>query len=338
MKAVFLEQPQQVSVRSVPEPQIQTEEDVKIRVHYSTICGDDIQRWKGVYLLPEKIPMGREMVRQIVECGRRASSMGFAVGDIVSGLPFSGCGSCYYCAKGLENLCQKLHRPPGAMAEYVVWRAAQLCRLPEQVSEISGCMIETLSSCMHAVDLANLRQGDSALIIGGGGAGLMLLQLVKLSGAVNVTVVEPVASKRQLALRLGADYVIDPEAENVIERVSKITHTRGFHAVFEASGKTDTLQYVLMLLERGGTLLLFSIYGANYKFPLDATQLFSKELTIRSSNMSRNMLSRAAAMLPRMELDALASKVMDGKTEAQAAFELQNTGLYPRIVLKFNKS
>jgi 2-desacetyl-2-hydroxyethyl bacteriochlorophyllide A dehydrogenase len=324
-----------LEVMDVEEPQLARATDVKIRVHYASICGSDVHILKGDFdgAVPAGRPIGHEASGTIVELGQEATIKGLKVGDKVTYYFNDYCGRCFHCRNGEEHFCTANRPNAAAMAEYIVCSEQQTHKLPEKVDLLTGCLAEPVSVCLHGVDLANILPGNNVAIFGAGGIGLILLQLTKLAGATNITLVEPVERKRLIASKLGADHVLDPADRMFAGKVSEITEGRGFQSIIEASGNTGAAESAFEFIGRGGTLVYFSLYPSGYRLPVDMFQLFYKEATLRGVFQSPYVFPRVVSILPKLDLSLLTEKVFD-IADAKAAFEEQAKGQYPKIVLK----
>ncbi|HHV19902.1 MAG TPA: alcohol dehydrogenase catalytic domain-containing protein, partial [Thermoanaerobacterales bacterium] len=196
----------EVDCLNVPVPKLVNDDDVLIKVAYASICGSDPNVLKGLFPDRAPCPIGHEVSGTIKELGPKAKKLGWKVGDRVTGNFYQTCGACDYCHNGMGQFCPNAVGKVGAQAEYIVWSASQLYRLPDSVDLLDGTFAEPFNIALHAIEVADMKLGDRLAISGAGGIGLMLVQLAKISGASQVTVIEPVRSKRELALELGADY------------------------------------------------------------------------------------------------------------------------------------
>src|SRR5206468_1082183 len=139
-----------------------------------------------------------------------ASVTAFQAGDRVSCIPWLTCGVCPYCRRGLVNHCPKKTLLGGAMAELVAAPQGTVYRLPDEVSLRRATLAEPLSCCVWAMDLAGIRSGETAVVIGAGTMGLLLSLLARSGGAAQTIVSEPNPIRRELAACLGATLVVDP--------------------------------------------------------------------------------------------------------------------------------
>jgi (R,R)-butanediol dehydrogenase/meso-butanediol dehydrogenase/diacetyl reductase/L-iditol 2-dehydrogenase len=335
MKAVLWKKKGEFGVFDIPEQQVGPE-DVRIKVEYTAICGSDPHIIDGT--LPVARPpiiMGHEMSGVITELGANAKGKGLKIGDRVTGNPLRYCGTCYYCRNGQENYCLKLTHffPPGTMAESVVWHEQQVYKLPDSISMEEGCLAEPVSVCLRGIDLSNIRPGSSLAILGAGGIGLILLQLALHAGATTVMVVDPVESKRKIAMKFGADYAVDPTKEDVWATTMKITGSKGFDTVIEASGAISSTKTALDIVGKCGTLVYFAVYPMNYELPLKPFDLYARELTVRGVFMSPYLFPRAIALLPKLKLKPLITAVYPLEDTVKA-FEEQKTSRNIKILIK----
>lgn len=185
----------------------------------------------------------------------------------------------------------------GGFAQYCIAPQAQCLVLDEKVPFDVGAMAEPVACCLHGIDLASIRVGDAVLVVGGGAIGLIMAQLARLSGASRVIVSEPVALRREIALRLGADGVIDPMKEDVRARFDALTGRNGASVVIECVGHVSATRQAVAAAARGATVLLFSVPSPKATFELPLIDVFKKELTIRGSFVNPDTHSRAVELL-----------------------------------------
>jgi len=323
-----------VVIDQAPEPQIRAVDDVKIKVYCTSICSDDTRWFLGprqdIYINKS---IGHEFSGYIEDAGDAARDIGFVKGTRVSGYTWCFCGKCPYCREGKENMCINMGGYIGAMGEYIVLKDRQLCILPPELSMESGCLTELVASCIHGIDRAELKIGQSVLINGAGGAGLVLLQLAKMQGVVNLTVNEPLESKRLLAKKMGADYVINHENDNLYQHTTRITDQLGYDCIFDASGDDAFVDALPSIMAKRGMLILFSFYNPNGNpIKFDASELYVKEGTIKASYMAPFMLDRAMKIISSLNLDDIIG-IKFQMSDAQKAFETSLTQQYPRVML-----
>ena len=213
---------------------------VKIRNKAAGVCGTDVHIFhgaKGSADVQLPVVLGHEFAGEVVAVGSGVTAV--KAGDRVAVDPNIYCQTCYYCRTGRKQLCENLRaigvNCNGGFAEYSIVPEQQVYPLADNVDFEAGAMAEPLACCLHGVDLAQIQPGDTVCVIGGGAIGQLMVQLAKLAGAAQVFLSEPVAQRRQIALENGADYVVDPTAEDPAEVIYRL-NSRGVDVVIESWG------------------------------------------------------------------------------------------------------
>lgn len=327
----------EIEVWDVPEDPVGPE-DVRIKVAYCAICGSDPHLVEGIFGWPVPYGMGHEVSGVITEVGEKATKKGLKVGDRVAGNFLKFCGTCYYCQNGQQQFCEHADESnhPG-FSETLVWHESQVYKLPDSVSLKEGCLLEPVSIAVRAMDKAELRFGQRVLVSGGGPIGLLITQCLKKAGATELTLSEPIAERRELALRFGAKNVIDPMKENIRDAADRITGGRGFDVVFDCTGSTKAVYDLPYVTAKGGKLIYSAMYPNDFEMPLNLYKFcYYNELTITGMYVAPYAFPRAAQMLPELDLAPLTTKVFELE-DAVAAFDAQVSGKYPKILIRCNK-
>jgi (R,R)-butanediol dehydrogenase/meso-butanediol dehydrogenase/diacetyl reductase/L-iditol 2-dehydrogenase len=218
---------------------------LKIFEPYCSICGSDPHLVGGIFGWTAPFGLGHELSGIVVEVGPKCQN-GFRVGDRVAGNFRNACGRCYYCVNGMEQFCEHVSEEPG-MAEYVLWNEKQAVLLPEGVSLKQGALLEPVAVAVRAMDKTGIKVGQNVVVSGGGPIGLLCLQLIHLYGAANLTLIEPNPARRELGLKYGARYVLDPSEADIVAETARITSGRGFDVVLEVSGAPSAAEMVPQL-------------------------------------------------------------------------------------------
>ena len=321
----------------VPEDPVGPE-DVKIKVAYCAICGSDPHLVEGIFGWPVPYGMGHEVSGVITEVGEKATKKGLKVGDRVAGNFLKFCGTCYYCQNGQQQFCEHADESNHhGFSETLVWHESQVYKLPDSVSLKEGCLLEPVSIAVRAMDKAELRFGQRVLVSGGGPIGLLITHCLKKAGATELTLSEPIAERRELALRFGAKNVIDPMQENIRDAADRITGGRGFDVVFDCTGSTKAVYDLPFVTAKGGKLIYSAMYPNDFEMPLNLYKFcYYNELTITGMYVAPYAFPRAAQMLPELDLAPLTTKVFELE-DAVAAFDAQVSGKYPKILIRCNK-
>lgn len=325
-----------IGVVDFPEPALGPE-DVRIRVAYSAICGSDPHLAEGFFGTDVPIGLGHELSGVVEALGERAGRAGLRVGDRVAGNFLRFCGSCRPCRDGRQQFCEHLmetNRP--GMAETVTWHESQVYQLPDSVSLLRGCLLEPTSVAVRIADKCRLKIGDRVAVCGGGPIGQLALQVLRLGGATSLTMIEPIAARRDMARRFGADHVVDPVGEDLTERAAQITDGAGFDVVVDASGSPRAVCGLLDIAAKGGIVVYGAMYPHDFEMPLNLSDyLYLKELTLTGVFLSPFAFPRALAILPRLQVDELTAAVFP-IDEAAQAFATHVGGTVPKVVLQCN--
>ena len=301
MKGTYFLGNGEFETREMPEHALSGKE-VLIKVAACGVCGTDVHIFhgdKGSAEVTPPVVLGHELSGTVVSVGKNVTSL--TVGDHVTVDPNSYCGQCHYCRIGKKQLCTSLYavgvNRDGGFAEYCYVPEAQCYRLNEDIPLEFGAMAEPLACCIHGIDNAEIRTGDTVLVVGGGAIGLMMVQLAKLSGASKVILSEPVEMRRRIGLQVGADAVLDPMHENLKERLRELTGESGTDVVIECVGNTAATAQAFEAAKRGTTILLFSVPKAGAIHPLSLEDVYQKELRIVGSMINPDTHQRAVNLI-----------------------------------------
>lgn len=322
MKAAVLRGINDLAVQEVDEPTIAPDQ-IKVKIAYCGICGSDVHMVEGKMGFgnrPEwmigKAPigfrmayprvMGHEASGTIAEIGKDVKG-DFKIGQRVA-MDFKAyCGACWYCNNMMQGSCLNRKSTTGSMAEYAIYPEGAIYPLPDSVQLDVGALLEPLSIAVHTLDIAQMRSGSDVIITGGGPIGLLIMLMAMKSGAARILVSEPVEERRKLAKELGADMVIDPLKEDLLEASNRLTDYRGFSVCFEASGRPDVARQLLYLAESAGTVVWAAVYPQEAEVGVSPSFMYSRELKIHSVRVSPYAFPRALQMLPKLNLKPLTS-------------------------------
>lgn len=301
MRAAYFLGEKRFAVRDTDIPAVGPR-DVLVHVAACGVCGTDVHIYhgdKGSAAVTPPVILGHELAGVVEKTGSEVTSV--RVGDHVTVDPNIYCGKCHYCRIGKKQLCENLYaigvNRDGGFAEYCAVPETQCYQLRKDVPLRYGAMTEPLACCIHGIDNARIRPGDTVCVVGGGAIGLIMLQLARLSGASRVVLSEPVAMRREAALKLGADAVIDPAQEDISARLREILGVPGADVVIECAGVPAATQQAFRAAKRGTTLLLFSVPRAGSTYALSLEDVYQKELTIVGSMINPDTHGRAAALI-----------------------------------------
>ncbi len=250
MKAAVVVKNEVVEYLEIEEPKVDAK-SVKVRVRASGICGSDLPRalYNGAHSYP--IVLGHEFSGDVVEVGAEVEHV--KVGDRVSGAPLIPCMECDDCQKGNYSLCKKYSfigsRQQGSNADYVVIPAVNAVVFDKSIPYEQGAMFEPSTVALHGLFCNDYKGGEYVAVLGGGTIGMFTMQWAKIFGSKKVVVFDISEERLKMALRLGADEVINTTEDNYLEKVKAVTVGKGFGYVFETAGQTATM---LMSFEVAG--------------------------------------------------------------------------------------
>ena len=311
-------------------------EDVLIEVMVCGVCGTDVHIYEGDPGASEVTPptiLGHEFSGVVAQVGSAVT--GVAVGDRVCVDPNKYCGKCRYCRDGIAHFCTDMigygTTVNGGFAEYCAVNSTQVYPLGPHTSFEQGAMTEPVACCLHGIDLCEIRPGMDAAVIGGGMIGLIMVQLAKLAGAARVALLEPVAGKRELGAKLGADLCIDPLHEDAAETLRRAGFAH-LDVVIECVGLTSTIAQAIDLAGYKGTVMMFGLTKPDDTLAIKPFQIFRKELKLTASYINPYTQRRALALIDsgRLDVTSMVAEVrgLDGLDEVLASPALRRAGKF----------
>ena len=343
MKAMVLRAPTDLVLDEVARPEAGPGQ-VLVRITHSGVCGTDYKIYNGSIRVPYPLIPGHEMAGEVVDVGRvppstRATRGGPAIGDRVIIDPETYDGTCFFCSKGLTNLCPNgtlIGRDVnGGFAEYLEVPVTQVHRLPDAVDDRTAPIIQVLTTCLHAQRQVEIFPGDTVSIIGLGVTGQLHVQLAKARGARVIGITRS-AEKRALAEKLGADATI-PGGDDAIQKVRELTEGRGADLTIETTGVMKQLSDSVHLTRFGGKILLFGIFTVK-EGALPFYDLYFKEISLISARVAKpEDYTDCIALVERgqVKLEPLVSDVMP-LAELKAAIGLlgSDSGQRMKIIME----
>ena len=327
-----------VEVKDWPIPQ-PGDDEVLIAVSHTGICASDMHIIEGglptTVVSPPRI-IGHEFSGVVEAFGPQVK--GYKKGDKVVAHPVGPCGACFFCREGEENLCTNVFsviRDPhqGCFAEYVLVKAKQVYHLPEGIPLREAALVEPAAIALHCVDRAEIKPGQTVLVIGGGTIGLLTMQVAKASGAGRTILSEPVAFKREVAQKVGADHVVDPMKEDLPGIVKGLTDGRGVDICIEAVGSPKAIEQAFGLIRDRGRLVIVGWPPATSTITISPYPIYRRELDIRGSFFSPYSYQRAIQILPRLSLQPLITHCFD-LSEIRQALDVMKNQKGIKVLLK----
>jgi L-iditol 2-dehydrogenase len=307
MKALVLTGPSHFDYADVPIAPL-SDDEVLVEVRACGICGSDVHGMDGsTGRRRPPVVMGHEAAGVIARVGGGVD--GWAEGERVTFDSTVSCGRCHFCHQGQVNLCEQRrvlgvsceeYRRDGAFAEYVAVPARILYRLPDELSFERAALLETLSVAVHAVRRAVVSPGDTAVVVGTGMVGLLVVQALRAYGVGQVIGVDLDAGRLALAERFGAE-TISGDAAAVAAAVLERTGGLGADLAIEVVGLSAAVQTAVASVRKGGRVVLVGNLSPMVELPLQAA--VTRELTLYGSCASSGEYPECIELLRSGQVD-----------------------------------
>jgi L-iditol 2-dehydrogenase len=289
MKAAFLVGAGEFEIREVSDP-VAPDDGLVLKVQACGVCGSDLRRWReGPSQVVNGIIAGHEVAGIVLEVGKDVTA--YSPGDHLALAPDVHCGRCYYCRRGMYNLCDDLRLVgitpgyPGGFAEKMVLTREILVngivhRMPNGLSFIEGTLAEPCSSVLAAQQKAGISLDDVVVIMGAGPIGCLHVAIAKARGAF-VIVSEPNETRREMIQRFEPDVIVDPFNEDLAARVGQLTRGLGADIVICANPVAATQTQAVEIVRKAGRVILFGgLPKSNSMTSLDANRIHYGEVEV----------------------------------------------------------
>ena len=263
-------------------------DEMLVHVTAVGVCGSDLHWFSegsiGDARLDHPLVLGHEFAGVISD------------GQRVAVDPAVACGKCEYCLEGSPNFCEHMRfaghgSDDGALREYVAWPTRFLYPLPDSISDAEGAMLEPFGVALYAVDLAGLRPGMRVGVFGCGPIGLLVVQLVRISGAVQIITTDKLPHRLGAAQAMGASITIPADAGREIPEIMSATRNRGLDVAFEVAGENEAVETAIAVTRPGGRVILAGI-------PADDRTSFTASVA-RRKGLSLQLVRRMKHTYPR---------------------------------------
>lgn len=281
-----------------PVPQISNTTDVKIKILGASICGTDV----AILAVPQRVPgvpgiiLGHECVGEVIEVGSEVHAL--KPGDHIILDNNLTCGVCASCQTGNANLCTNIRSMgvhiDGVFAQYAVAPASQMVKISKDLPLDQIIFAEPLNCVMGAIKKLKVMPGDTVLVLGGGPIGLYFTTLLKKCGAGKVLVSEVSPFRTEYAYKQGADRVINPQQDDLLDTVLQETDGCGADIVVDAVG--CLLPDAIRAVKAGGSILLFG-QNAAAREEICQNDITARGITIYGNFIGNDTLRNVAKLL-----------------------------------------
>jgi len=250
--------------------------DIIIKVEAAGVCAGDVKTFGGApsiwggdgsppYIKVPVIP-GHEFCGFVVEVGPDQKE--FKVGDHVVSEQIVPCWECKFCKSGRYWMCQKhdlygfQHNVHGAMAEYMRFPPEALTyKIPQDMPLEQAILVEPYGCSKHAVDRAQITNEDFVVLAGAGTLGLGMVGAARKKNPDKLVVLDYNDMRLQKAKDFGADIVMNPSKENVVEKIVEMTGGYGCDIYIEATGHANSVNQGLEMIRKLGRFVEFSVFN-----------------------------------------------------------------------------
>ena len=328
-------------MEDVPEPTT-GDNDVKIKIHKTAICGTDlhIYNWDAWSQKTIKTPMtiGHEYVGEIVEVGKNVTN--WKIGDKVSGEGHIVCGKCRNCLSGNGHLCKDtigvgVNRD-GAFAEYLVIPQENVRRCEEGVPEEMYSIFDPFGNAVHTA-LSFNTVGEDVLITGAGPIGIMAAAVCKFAGARHVVITDINDDRLELAKTLGIEHTVNTAKEDLSVIMEKLNIKEGFDVGLEMSGSEIAFNSMIDHMVHGGRMALLGILKSDAK--IDWSKVIFNGLIIKGiygREMHETWYKMSAMLQGGLDISNIITHRMDIR-DFEAGFEAMNSGKCGKVILDWTK-
>lgn len=327
-------------LKKVPVPSV-GKNDVKIKIHKTSICGTDVHIYNWNQWAQNTIPVGltagHEYVGEIVEIGENVE--GFKIGELVSGEGHIVCGKCRNCLAGLPHLCRHTQgvgvNRNGAFAEYLVIPATNVWKCSPKVREELYSCFDPLGNAVHTALYFDMI-GEDVLITGAGPIGCMAAAICRHVGARNVVVTDMNEYRLNLAKEMGATRVVNVKEEKLEDVMKELGMKEGFDVGLEMSGAQSGFNDMVNTMKNGGKISVLGLQKADAQ--INWEKVIFNQLTIKGI-YGRQMWETWYKMDMMLQSGLNIDKVITHRFSAQdyeKGFEAMNSGNSGKVILDWS--
>lgn len=302
MKKAVMVAKETIELQDFPMP-VCGEDEILVKVKAVGLCTMEQRYFTGT---KEEYPFngGHEVCGIAMEVGSKVGST-VKPGDKVVVAAITRCGDCYYCQRGMDNMCANGGDVqvgnqlwgPGGLSEYMVCKGYQVYKVNPDMPDSVGTLAEPVACVLRSIEKAHMKPGDTAVIIGGGVMGLLHVKVAKLQG-LRVIVSEVDPGRSQVCLDCGADMVVNPLEQDMVQLVKDATDGRGCEGAFYTAGGPKAVEQGVNALAKGGTMVIYGAVYPKVAMSIDPNKIHYDEIVITGlCSTTKESFREAANML-----------------------------------------
>lgn len=312
-----------MELREVPEPAIEKETDVLLKIQKIGVCGSDVHYYEtgriGSQVVQYPFIVGHECAATVRAIGSTVTRV--KVGDEIVVDPAASCHKCNQCRQGRENTCENLRflgtpgQGNGCLCEYIVMPQESCYPTHRKTTLEQAALCEPFAIGVYSVRQSKIPAGSKIVVLGSGPIGLSCMVAAQAENVEEIYMTDKLDYRVAIAKKAGAVWAGNPDRENIVEAILEKVPS-GMDIVYECAGQQETLDQAIELLKPGGKLMLIGIPRLDrISFSID--KLRRKELTL--INVRRQNNSTQAA------IDLIASGKIDVNFMITHRFEFDQT-------------
>ena len=329
MKAMFLTGLRQMELREVPEPVIEKDTDVLLKIEAAGVCGSDVHYYEtgriGSQIVEYPFVVGHECSATVAEIGSAVTHA--KVGDPVAVEPSFSCHNCDQCKMDREHTCRNIRflgtpkQASGCMCEYIVVPQENCIKTNGAITLEQAAFCEPLSIAIYSVKQADFAEGANIAILGTGPIGLCVLTASKEKNPGRIYVTDKIDSRLDAAGKLGIEFAGNPDNTDVVGEILA-SEPLGVDCVLECCGQQDALDQSLDILKPGGQLVIVGIPREDL-IHFSADKFRRKEITIKYIRRQNKCVQAAIDLIAggKVNTDLLITHRFSLE-DAQKAFDL----------------
>jgi L-iditol 2-dehydrogenase len=323
MKIMMLTGIRQMEMRNLPDPMINDDHDVLIRMTRVGVCGSDIHYYTsgriGTQIVTYPFPVGHEGAGIVEKTGAGVTKV--KPGDRIAIEPAMSCGVCDQCLAGRPHTCRKLRflgcpgQADGCLSEYIVMPEESCYPIPGHMDFDQATITEPLSIGLYSVKQSVSMKGAVIGILGHGPIGMSVLMSAIVHGAVKIYVTDKINERLAIARKTGAYWTGNPDKGDITGLIRE-QEPLLLDAVFECCGQQEAIDQAVALVKPGGKIMIVGIPEFDrWSFPTDIIR--RKEVCIQNIRRQNHCVGPA--------LEMIASGVVDAKSMVTHRFPFSRT-------------
>ncbi|MFZ5516626.1 MAG: alcohol dehydrogenase catalytic domain-containing protein [Candidatus Zhuqueibacterota bacterium] len=329
MKSLMLTGIRSLEIVNRPDPEIQSDADVLLKINCVGVCGSDVHYYRtgriGDQVVQFPYTIGHECSATVIAAGKSVNRL--CIGDRVAVDPAVSCQRCDQCLAGRRHTCRRLAflgcpgQMHGCLSEYLVMPQESCYKIPESMTHVQAALVEPLSIGMYAVRFLNAPETQAIAVLGAGPIGTCVSLAARAAGVDRIYATDKIDARLELVRAAIPVWTANPETSDIVTAVSRI-EPAGLDAVFECCGQQEALDQAIDLLKPGGKLIVAGIPDED-RISFDAGKLRRKELSIYHVRRQNDCVQPAidAIVSSAIRIDFLVTHHFQFESAAQA-FEL----------------